>query len=1401
MDAEQELVFAKYLVNQGLAPPAALKECLRLQARKSADGAHVSLTQVLAEHGLLDASVLRGYEIHFESNLHRCERCTAWFYAPNKEVVAHEHLRCRRCSAAARGEPLDRAGMTGAFRLAQRGQESDPLKKPTGSPDTQGQESEPTRGSRMPPPTLDPPPQSQESRQTREPEPTDVVGDYRVLEVIARGGMGVVYKAQHLSLGRVVALKVLRTGGRQSESHVRRFEREARSVAKLAHPNIVQIHELGTHEGQPYFTMDLVDGVSLEQRLEEPERDLRHGVEVVRDIAVALACAHENGVIHRDVKPANILIDRDGVAKITDFGLASNVDHKSALTQEGELLGTPLYMSPEQLRGRVKEIDERSDLYALGTVLYQYLTGQLPFPARTMVDLQYRVLHDEPERPSTLSPRVDRALETITLKCMEKDRAARYQTARALADDLSRWLAGETIAARPASLVGRTIRRIKRKRGLVLGIVGICLMLAAGASVLLWLESSQRQKDLDETRRQALSTFTTESEARATAVEAALEQAEAALRQRRTADARDALSRAADRLAAIREAAGGDKLQPEQTDAVAKRLRLDALERRGLLLTAQNEARLKTTPSLQRALPPLHRLLARNPADLEALSLRAEVERDLGNLDQAAESALAALALEDSAGLHRLLGEIRLAQERFEDADRELGLTIQAYEAGQANPGGRDARVSLFLLRAEARIALDQLDQASEDVAKALTVKPNASHAYVVRAGIAATRNERFKAARDYDKAVEYAEEGDIEPQLTRGRFLFEQGYYQRAWRDLDTAAHTDDSSLEAYLWRGHAQYMLLRADKAVRDFEHVAEEGEGRTAVQALSALGRLHRAHGRGAEALDAYEQAFAIDPAVPSVRAGRARALLEVGRVEDARAALSDREAEGRPEWLVTLGLIALEANNSEEALARFDAALVLRPRHLEALYGRARALRGAGQHASAQQAMLEAGAGRTEAPDVRNFFREGRKLFALAQRAEMALDRDDYLDRAERAFTCCVHLVPGHVPAHLMRARALALRGAEARGAALGACEAALAQDPQCTEALLLRARLRIEDDQPGAVTAAAKADLAAVLNQSEGEEHARARTLLGRAYLRDGEVDNAIRELERGAKGSTARTHRSNALEALAKAYAAKGLSGEAEAAREGAALARRGALSKEARRLEGVARRYVGNEPRQAIKRLNEAIALEPEAGELFALRTRAYVLALDQRSAIRDLSVAVALDLKQGPEIYDLLRSLTSAFDWAAAFAEVEAAADPGGKGERNRLFLRSLLYVLRIESGAPETGDHERGVNSLTEVLELEPTLAAAYCFRGLLLLRSNDLSAAKQDLSDAFLLVESALPYVYLAGVQAQDGNIELAFETLETAIVSFGFDNPSWLERDPALAPLRAEPRWRTLLERN
>ncbi len=297
-------------------------------------------------------------------------------------------------------------------------------------------------------------------------------GEYDIIDEIARGGMGVVYLARQRVLKREVALKVLRSGDNASVEERERLLREAKAAAGLSHPNIVPIHEFSIHQGQPYFTMDFIDGQPLDRMLESGPINIREAVSIIETVARAISYAHARGIIHRDLKPANIIITPDGRPMITDFGLAVEMAREDAseiqrrMTMAGSIMGTIPYAPPEQAAGKIDMITERSDVYAMGAVLYEMVTGKPPFTGFTQFELMRRVINQEPVSPRQLNPKVHRDVETIILKCLEKDQRRRYVSAKAFADDCQSFLKGEVITARPAT-VGYRCRRFLARRPLL----------------------------------------------------------------------------------------------------------------------------------------------------------------------------------------------------------------------------------------------------------------------------------------------------------------------------------------------------------------------------------------------------------------------------------------------------------------------------------------------------------------------------------------------------------------------------------------------------------------------------------------------------------------------------------------------------------------------------------------------------------------------------------------------------------------------------------------------------------------------------------------------------------------------------------------------------------------------
>ena len=345
------------------------------------------------------------------------------------------------------------------------------------------------------------------------------VPGYDILDELGRGGMGVVYKARHRRLQRLVALKMVLAGAHVGQIGLARFRAEAEAVAKLLHSNIVQIYETGEHEGRPYFSLEFVDGGSLDKRIAESPTSPRAAAQLVETLARTMEFAHQRGIVHRDLKPANILLaklgsessmvrnrevdspslptdhwSRNTVPKIADFGLVKRVGDDSSQTQSGAILGTPSYMAPEQAEGKNREIGPAADIYSLGAIFYELLVGRPPFKAGNPIDTIRQVIEQEPIPPRKLEPRVPYDLETICLKCLEKDPARRFTSAAELADDLRRFVEGDPILARPTPAWERAWKWGKRRPAIV-SLVGVSILAVLGMVLfIVWHNVSLRGK-------------------------------------------------------------------------------------------------------------------------------------------------------------------------------------------------------------------------------------------------------------------------------------------------------------------------------------------------------------------------------------------------------------------------------------------------------------------------------------------------------------------------------------------------------------------------------------------------------------------------------------------------------------------------------------------------------------------------------------------------------------------------------------------------------------------------------------------------------------------------------------------------------------------------------------------
>jgi TolB-like protein/predicted Ser/Thr protein kinase len=335
-------------------------------------------------------------------------------------------------------------------------------------------------------------PRQHATRSERFAEMLGELGDYELLQEVGRGGQGVVFRARQKSLNRTVALKVVSLGQWASKAHLKRFRREAEAAASLDHPGIVPIYEVSERDGSCYFSMRFIEGGQLDEVVKRAPMSIRHAAELIAKVARTVHHAHEHGILHRDIKPGNILLDRRGEPNLTDFGLARLVETESTMTRTLEVIGTPSYMAPEQAVGNNAAVSSATDVYGLGAVFYQLLTGQPPFAGGTTYETIKLLLDTEPRPPRLINPKLDRDLSTICLKCLEKDPKRRYSSALALAEDLERWLKHEPIQARRIGIFARGKKWVRRNPSSAL-LAASLIALAAAAGWILWKSELIRQ--------------------------------------------------------------------------------------------------------------------------------------------------------------------------------------------------------------------------------------------------------------------------------------------------------------------------------------------------------------------------------------------------------------------------------------------------------------------------------------------------------------------------------------------------------------------------------------------------------------------------------------------------------------------------------------------------------------------------------------------------------------------------------------------------------------------------------------------------------------------------------------------------------------------------------------------
>jgi predicted Ser/Thr protein kinase len=661
-----DLLFGRVCVVNGRLKRDELRA---LEAERSGSAAALSVGQLLIRRRLLNADEFLEIGRWLEEPLMACPSCEGPLVPRSlseaRDDSARGELRCPACESLLDPEALVEAVPEGALLL------SEPL-----------------------------PSSLRSLLSARESQVMGrTLGGHEILSVLGMGAMGVVYRARQLELDRPVALKVLRAGEDATTQQVERFLAEARAVAKLKHPGIVSIHEVGEERGVHFFSMDLVEGVTLQEVFSRGERvPLRRAAELVEKVSRAVHYAHERGIIHRDLKPGNIILGPGGEPHITDFGLARDVGRDVSLTRSGVAIGTPLYMSPEQVRGEVQSMDARGDVFSLGTILYHLLTGQLPFTGRSHVEIYNGILYEDPQSPRRIQRKVPRDLETICLKALEKRPRDRYRSAGAMADDLARWLRSEPIEARPLPWYERAARSARRHRAALVATVAVLLVLGA-AWVVAEQVIARRER---EARRQASARVEADRRGLLRAARGALaagdaagalEQAEAlALQAPEAPEAEAALLLAADATLALDRIPAARRAYARAYGAA----RSGAVQAGSLLGLAE---------ALERDLEPhrarrvLESLLGRWG---DAADLAREARLRLGRVRLAAGDALAARALvaavvddaEASAALRREARRLARWVDVLDEPTRLAGA-----DAGACGDLDADGRPELVLLR------------------------------------------------------------------------------------------------------------------------------------------------------------------------------------------------------------------------------------------------------------------------------------------------------------------------------------------------------------------------------------------------------------------------------------------------------------------------------------------------------------------------------------------------------------------------------------------------------------------------------------------------------------------------------------------------------------------------------
>jgi serine/threonine-protein kinase len=794
--------------------------------------------------------------------------------------------------------------------------------------------------------------------------------------------MGIVFRARHVGLNRQVAIKMLLAGAYAQPNERERFRREAEAVARLRHPNVVQVYDVGEEDGRGYFTMEYVDGGSLAQKLACSPMPARAAAELLTVLAAAVHAAHTAGIVHRDLKPGNVLLTTDGTPKVGDFGLARRLDGDSELTGTGVAIGTPSYMAPEQVEGKSDEVGPAIDVYALGAILYELLTGRPPFKGETGEETLRQVVSQDPVAPSKLNPRVPRDLETVCLKCLHKSPARRYTSARELANDLGRFLAGEPILARPIGIAERTVKWARRRPTAAILLLALLVLFVGAAGTGIWLRQQEADRRVVKEKR--------EGQARVD-IEAGLIRALELGQDERWQEALDVLAGAATQI--------GDANSPELEQ------RLEELQA-GIRTAQRLEGVRETTPLGESVRVDYQRWAANYKVafqeaglniddDPEAVAefIRSSAIRD--HLVAAVEHhAFVAFALKDEQLTNRLLMIARLSDRavpwaiRLHDpaiwSDRGklkelaaaanaasppptvhqlglLGLLLQeAMEYSQSTQIFSAAcrrRPWSFWLNHETAFALLIERRNAESAAyyrNALNLRPDNADVCSRLAMVLLRAGETDEALAEYRRAVELST--DLSYRLSLVQALASTGYWKDAEAECQRALQIDPTYHRPYTDLALALMSQKRYEDSAKMFRRVYEIDPN--AVPYTDFLGGVLADLGRHEEAVAAYRRPvmkkYPKNNVLPMFLA---KSLIALGRkteaLDELRAAIASDPGN---DWILPeLKFLLRAEGQTDEAIRTFRELVTANKRSAVAWDGLIEALLDHGQFADAREAV--------------------------------------------------------------------------------------------------------------------------------------------------------------------------------------------------------------------------------------------------------------------------------------------------------------------------------------------------------------------------------------------------------------------------------------------------------------